>query len=99
MKIIDYLNDKIIEKYVSVSNSIYLLNSRWEDFVCDFFNWDSYYLSKDYEKYLKDVNSQKGIEEIFSDKIRDTFEFIFDSSGLRLVNKNSTLFNPSDLSH
>ncbi len=85
MKTYNSLNDFAIEKYLSLSFLLEDTISRWDDFVCNFFGWDSYYFNTSYHSYL---NTTKPLKETLEENITKWFDVKFNKNGIKLINKN-----------
>ncbi len=88
MKIYNKINYFILEKYLSLDNILERTISRWDNFVCNFFGWNSYYVKPQRERYLESyLENVKPLEKIL-DNIAEWFDVKFTKKGIRIVNKN-----------
>lgn len=89
MKKYNLLNDFIVDKYFSLSYLLEDTISRWDNFVCNFFGWNSYYLPSFYNPLPK---RDKPIKEILGEKITRLFDIRFDKKGMTLIRKLEPAF-------
>lgn len=83
MKIYNRINDFAIDKYFALNYLLEKITSKWENFVCNFFGWDSYYLPSLYKVPKKN----KSLKEILGEKITSTFDVKFSKRGVTLTRK------------
>lgn len=82
------INDFMTEKYFLLNYALDEITSRWENFVCDFFGWNSYYLSC----FNPAPRKNKPLKEILGEKITDLFDVSFNNKGMTLTRKLQSAF-------